>query len=297
MDGGRTYKDQQGGQRFRLREDDLEGGLIQSHGVIATVYSAELWDDPAALLALMREDNLDAEISKRETELDSFGLVSRVVSDLAAGFEQAEKEIKAAAVMAKLEELGYGDMVEKDWQHLVTFRLFLGKAHADMLLDCLFQVCNGRARTVPKTYTEIHNLHPKSHAWPKVFLLVETYCGELLDEEKGQHRAFSHTGPQPKVVKTLDVKAIKLLAQEKELLANMTKCFKDVVKHYVTNVAQDGNEEKKMLGNVTLLKNSGRTLWKAAEVLLSHKNKMMLPPAWCLLLGLRTKRTSCSRKS
>ena len=70
LDGGRTYKDLPDGERFQLREDDLEGELIQSHGVIATVYSPELWDDPAALLALMREDNLDAEMTKRETELD-----------------------------------------------------------------------------------------------------------------------------------------------------------------------------------------------------------------------------------
>ena len=194
LEGGRRHKDQPGGQRFRLREDDLEGGLIQSQGVIATVYSAELWDDPAALLAIMREDNLDAEINKGETELDAFGLVSRVVSDLAAGFEQAGKEIKAAEVMAKVEELGYGDMAEKDWQHLVTFRLFLGNAHADMLLDCLFQVCNGRVKIVPKTYTEIHNLHPKSYAWPKVFLMVETYCGELLDGEKRPASGFQPHG-------------------------------------------------------------------------------------------------------
>ena len=135
-----------------------------------TVYSAELWDDPAALLAIMREDNLDAEINMRETELDALGTVSRVVSDLSAGFEQAGKEVAAAEVMAAVNELGYGDMAEKDWLRLVTFRLFLGQAHADMLLDCLFQVCNGRVKTAPKTYTEIHNLHPKGHACPRYFL-------------------------------------------------------------------------------------------------------------------------------
>ena len=162
----------------------------------------------------MREDNLDAEIAKSETELDAFGHASRVVSELTVGYEQRGKVIKAEEVMAKLEEMGYGIMPAKDWQHLVNFRLFLSKAHADMLLDCLFQVCNGRVKTVPKTYTQIHNLHPKSNAWPKVFLMVETYCGELLDAEKGQHRASSHQGPEPKVVKTLDVKAIKLLSHE-----------------------------------------------------------------------------------
>ena len=43
--------------------------MIQSHGVLATVFGAKLWEDSAALLAIMREDNLDAEIAKGEPEL------------------------------------------------------------------------------------------------------------------------------------------------------------------------------------------------------------------------------------
>ena len=137
LEGGRRYKDQPDGLRFQLREDDSEGRLIQSQGVLASVYTAKLWDDSAALLAIMREDNLDAEIAKGETELDAFGHASRVVSELTVGYEQQGKVIKAEEVMAKLEEMGYGTMPAKDWQHLVNFRLFLSKAHADMLLDCL----------------------------------------------------------------------------------------------------------------------------------------------------------------
>ena len=88
LEGGRRYKDQPDGLRFQLREDDSEGRLIQSQGVLASVHIAKLWDDSAALLAIMREDNLDDDIAKRETELDAFGHASRVVSDLAVGYEQ-----------------------------------------------------------------------------------------------------------------------------------------------------------------------------------------------------------------
>ena len=128
----------------------------------------------------MREDNLDAKIAKREIELDAFGHVSRVVSQLTTGYEPQGKVIRTDDVMTELAKLGYGSMPIEDWQYLFGFRLFLPSAYAELLVDCLFQVCNGRVRTRAKVYHEIHNGLPKSHAWPKVFLPMETYCLELL---------------------------------------------------------------------------------------------------------------------
>ena len=51
--------DQSDGLRFELVNWDCEGRLIQSQGVVATVYSAKLWEDNDALLALMHESNYD----------------------------------------------------------------------------------------------------------------------------------------------------------------------------------------------------------------------------------------------
>ena len=98
---------------MQLRQDDREGKLIQSHGVRATVYSSALWEDDAALLAIMRKD-----------------------------------------------------------------------------------------------------------------------CMDSLHEERGEHRAMSHTGPQPKLVKSLEKKAIALLSHEKELLEEVTQSNTDVTRHY-----------------------------------------------------------------
>ena len=114
MEGGRKFMDMTEGLHFQLRDGEVEGMLIQSHGVVATVYTAKLWEDSAALLAIMREDNLDAEIAKRETELDAFGHVSRVVSELTKGYERQGITIKASEVMAKLAEMGYGTMPPQD---------------------------------------------------------------------------------------------------------------------------------------------------------------------------------------
>ena len=183
--------------------------------MVATVYSAAMWWDSAAILAIMREDNLDAQVATGETELDCLGLVNKTVKRMATGCEPQGVTIKADDVIAQIAEVGYGNMTADDWKHLVEFRLPLSTAQGDMLCDCLFQVCNGRVTTRAKTYSDVANLHPKKYPWPKAFLLMETYCSELLSEEHGQHKAMSHNGPQANQVKALDPKAISLLAQEK----------------------------------------------------------------------------------
>ena len=55
---GRRYMDQVNGERLQLNSHDIEGQLIQEKGVQAIVYSARLWEDKTALLALMQEDNM-----------------------------------------------------------------------------------------------------------------------------------------------------------------------------------------------------------------------------------------------
>ena len=222
------------------------------------------------------------------------------VSDLAGdGCEPHGKVITADAVMKKLAEMGYGKMQTKDWQHLVDFRLFLPPASATMLLDCLFQVCNGRVCTSPKTYSEIHSLHQKAHAWPKIFLLVETYCSELLSEEAGGHRAVSHKGPHAKTVKTLDTKAIKQLAEQKDLLDKVTKFFAKVVMHYSIDVEHEGaSEEKKMLANATLMKALLAAHYGRSRMLYSFiRGPVQHLAVWGLWLDMTRARTIWFRRS
>ena len=69
MEGNRKYMDEPNGPALKLREDDEEGRMIQLHGVRARVYSSKLWEDSAAILAIMREYNLDSSITTKETEL------------------------------------------------------------------------------------------------------------------------------------------------------------------------------------------------------------------------------------
>ena len=71
LEGGRRYKDDKEGLRLTLMDDDEEGRMIQEVGVDAVVYGPELWDDRPALLGLMREDNLEAEVMRIERVRDN----------------------------------------------------------------------------------------------------------------------------------------------------------------------------------------------------------------------------------
>ena len=166
LEGHRTHMDEPDGHALKLNEEDDEGNMIQSMGVQATVYTTKLWDDAAAILSIMQEDNAFG------TELDAFGHVSYIVGTM-------QKPIKSLSVKQISADLGattgYGRWSATDWDHLIGFRLVLGTTHANMLLYCLFQVWQGRIHTLPKTYTDINKLHVKKYPWCKIFLLMQTY--------------------------------------------------------------------------------------------------------------------------
>ena len=102
-------------------------------------------------------------------------------------------------------------------------------------------------------------MHPTLHAWPNVFLLMETYCAALLSDDTCQQKSFRHTGPHAKMVKTLDPKVIRLLALEKNLLVDGAEFFRNVVKHYSREPHDGVSEETKVLAIATLMKALGQS--------------------------------------
>ena len=82
--------------------------MIQSAGVTALIYDKALWYDKAAMMALMREDNANSEVSKPETELDAFGTVHETMNQM-TGTGSTPTEIRESEVVQKIEEIGYGN--------------------------------------------------------------------------------------------------------------------------------------------------------------------------------------------
>ena len=59
-EGNRKYKDMVDGKALKLLPTDNEGSIIQKRGVKAVIYTAKLWWDKSAAMALVREDNANS---------------------------------------------------------------------------------------------------------------------------------------------------------------------------------------------------------------------------------------------
>ena len=96
----------------RLRDDDTEGLTIQEHGIDAIIYSADLWNDPSAMQAIMVDDNLDANCRLAEGELDAFGRVHDAIISMLADANAANVELRITEddVMKHMEEHGLGNI-------------------------------------------------------------------------------------------------------------------------------------------------------------------------------------------
>ena len=99
--------------------------------------------------------------------------------------------ISVPAVMAQIELIGFGNLPEADWGNLVKFRIFIPKEMAAMMIDCLFQFCNGRIKSSTVNYATRAGLHPKGMAWSKLFILIELYSRGLPAEDKNPSAAMS----------------------------------------------------------------------------------------------------------
>ena len=60
--------------------------------------------------------------------------------------------ITVPVVMEQIAEIGYGNIPAHGWEHLVRFRQFLPTPIAEMLLNCLFHVVNGRVRSATENF-------------------------------------------------------------------------------------------------------------------------------------------------
>ena len=279
-EGNRSHMDIQDAKQLRLLSDDAEGKLVQKEGVLAVVYSEKLWFDKSALLALMREDNANADVAKPETEVDAFGCVHQL---MLASSCSSQTVIAEDEVMSQIQDIGFGNLSPNDWRILVRFRLLLPQAHATLLLQCLFSICNGRARSSVDNFAKINGLHPKRHAWAKVFLLLELYLNLLItDSNKADSIAAlsQHSCTAPKVLEArkVDKAAIAELANERNILDLVTKFFVDTYKHYqIGTVVDDQIDEGQVIrANAGLMVALGRTLTKVGEALVRRKKEVQV---------------------
>ena len=97
-DGGRTLFNQDQ-YMIKWQDGDEEGKMIDENGILCAVYRTELLDDPEACAAIMREDNVNAEISMKEDTMATFGLLDCILMTVVARKKQ-ESEARGGGAEA-----------------------------------------------------------------------------------------------------------------------------------------------------------------------------------------------------
>ena len=148
-DGGRTlFNDGKTPIVIRNDKEGAEDWVIRETGILASIYSSELWEDPQAMQALMNADNDDAEVELGEDEVQAQGRVETAIQALSA----ATEPINAENVVKTMTRSGLRSYSPEHTLNLVHFRLSLAPAVAQCFRALVFLSVNGRVAVSPLDY-------------------------------------------------------------------------------------------------------------------------------------------------
>ena len=82
QDGNRFLYNNSGGRKIKKRSDDTEGQEMEREGPLCIIYNEGLLDDPVAVEALMREDNMNSDVQLPEDVMSAYGSIDHVISSL-----------------------------------------------------------------------------------------------------------------------------------------------------------------------------------------------------------------------
>ena len=82
QDGNHFLYNNSGGRKIKKRSDDIEGQEMEREGPLCIIYDEGLLDDPVAMEALMREDNMNSSISLPEDVMSAYGSIDHVMRSL-----------------------------------------------------------------------------------------------------------------------------------------------------------------------------------------------------------------------
>ena len=90
-----------------------EWKAIRDEGILAAVYDEALWADKDALVSLMLGDNLNAAVQIGEDEVQAFGRVDVIVTELAHSQHSNPVQISIRTVYDVIEKEGFGNSIRR----------------------------------------------------------------------------------------------------------------------------------------------------------------------------------------
>ena len=149
-DGNRTlFNDNKTPIKVQAEREGSEDMAIREAGVLASIYSSQLWEDPEAMQALMQADNDDAEVELGEDEVQAQGRVESALQVLASGGNRSPKD---SEVLQTMQQAGLRAFSSEHTLCLIHFRLSLTLPVANLFRSLVFLSVNGRVGVSPLDY-------------------------------------------------------------------------------------------------------------------------------------------------
>jgi hypothetical protein len=115
---------------------------IAEHGVLCQVYDAALWDDTAALQALMESDNQDADVSMSECEVQFQGRITNAFDVISSVTKKPQASLTIDEVLTHMKkQQGLRAFSEAHTSSYIAFQLPLSRNAGDSFLFAGTYVC------------------------------------------------------------------------------------------------------------------------------------------------------------
>ena len=255
-DGNRTLFNE-GRIPIVFNEVTGESAKILTDGVVCSIYREELWDDPAAMDALMQVDNDDSDIQMGEDEMQFLGRVEVAVTSLTT--RKQEKTVQS--VLEEMNRAGLRTFSEEQARCFIEFRLRISAPVAECFRQCVFHSVCGRVVVTPSDFKLVAALDPRA-LWLKTAIIMRLYMSTMAEKFPPGHVA---TGPGF-TGRVVSVTAIKLkLSWIKELglcvsaMGRFEVAITKILCHYLVKSA---SLDKVMSARTMLFSNIGKLALK-----------------------------------
>jgi len=258
-EGGRTLmNDAKTPIISKTDEEGSEDRKILEEGVLCSIYSAKLWDDPEALEALMGADNDDADVEMGEDEIQAFGRV-----EIAVKLCQTDGvDLTTENVLKAMQRAGLRSFTLEQTRALVDFRLTLSESVAKAFRQLVFASVSGRVTVQAADYKTVSILDVRA-MWVKVGLLIHSYVTTFNAKWPPGTTALQLQRAQVSAPR-FPAGCMKELAAEGGTLLKLDKLAAKLVRHYVIeNPAVD----KVMLARRDLFASIGKLAQKLGVAL------------------------------
>ena len=211
-------------------EEGSEDRKIITEGVLCSVYSAKIWEDKAALEALMNADNDDADVEMGEDEIQALGRVEPALKQVE---DKGGGPVTADAVLEEMRTIGLRAFTAEQTKAFVEFRLALTEGVAKCFRTLVFASVCGRVTVNPLDYKAVATLDVRC-MWAKVSILMYLYMSTYYAKwPPGSIMCGGQfTGLTKVIAVRLPAGVLKALLNDYPLLVRMEKYITKVILQY-----------------------------------------------------------------